>query len=142
MKLKQLHIQAAEMIKEVQDQFNRAYPFLKIEFYKKNPAAGQGFRKESRLSPELMVGEVLGKNKDGTIELSDDMSMLELEKILRDRFGLVARLFRKSGNLWMEITMSENWTLSQQNEHGKEISRSHKPDAERNGTFDYDNNIN
>jgi hypothetical protein len=142
MKIKQLHIEADNKIRQVQDEFNRAYPFLKIEFYKKSLNAAQTFRKESRLPPELAVGEALGKNKEGFIELSDDMTMLELEKTLKERFGMVARLFRKSGNLWMEITMSENWTLRQQNEHGREISWSHKPDAERNGNFDYDDNIN
>ena len=50
------------------------------------------------------------------------MKVNELEKIFKDRFNLAVQVFRKSGNLWLETTMTDNWTLQQQNNHGGEIS--------------------
>jgi hypothetical protein len=44
-------------------------------------------------------------------------------------------VFRKSGNLWLETTMTDDWTLQQQNDHGYEISTG-KKNKERPGDFD------
>ena len=48
------------------------------------------------------------------------------EKIFKDQFSLAVQVFRRSGNLWLETTMTDNWTLRQQNEHGREISTDNK----------------
>ena len=61
----------------------------------------------------------------------------ELEKIFKDQFGLAVQVFRKSGNLWLETTMTDNWTLQQQNNHGKEISAGNN---KNNVTTDFDLN--
>jgi len=50
------------------------------------------------------------------------MTVKELEKIFEDRLGLSVLVYRKSGNLWLEPTMTDNWTLAQQNENGRQIS--------------------
>jgi hypothetical protein len=63
-----------------------------------------------------------GLTRNGTIELSDYMTVGELENILRTEFGLSAQVSRKSGILWLETTMTDKWTLKQQNDHGKELS--------------------
>ena len=54
------------------------------------------------------------------------MKVEELERILKKDFGLRAQVFRKSGNLWLETTMTDGWTLAQQNYHGKELSTTEK----------------
>ena len=50
------------------------------------------------------------------------MTVGELEKLFRERFGANIQVSRKSGTLWLETTMTDNWTLKQQNEHGRELS--------------------
>lgn len=50
------------------------------------------------------------------------MKVSELEKLFKDKFKLAVQVFRKSGNLWLETTMTDNWSLLQQNNHGREIS--------------------
>ena len=57
------------------------------------------------------------------MEVLDTTTVHDLETGFRERFGLSVHVFRKSGNLWIETTMTENWTLKQQNEHGMEISK-------------------
>jgi len=54
------------------------------------------------------------------------MKVIDLEKMFKNRFNLSAQVFRKSGNLWLETTMTDNWTLLQQNNHGREISTGKK----------------
>lgn len=95
-------INRQHLIKEVQEEFNRTYPFLKIEFLKKTTTL-----------PNEMAEE---------IEVSDSMKVVELEEQLEGRFGLSVQVYRKSGNLWIETRMTRHWTLGQQNEHGEDIA--------------------
>ena len=59
---------------------------------------------------------------DADVEISEDMKVSDLEKLFKDNFKLAVQVFRKSGNLWLETTMTDNWTLLQQNNHVRELS--------------------
>ena len=50
------------------------------------------------------------------------MTVGQLEKAFRERFGLNMQVSRKSGPVWLETTVTDKWTLRQQNEHGRELS--------------------
>jgi len=65
------------------------------------------------------------KKEEGELDIPDTLTVGELENLFMDRFGLSVQVFRRSGNLWLETTMTDNWTLKQQNDHGKEISASY-----------------
>ena len=69
-----------------------------------------------------MISDARRIQYDGILEIDDSMKVSDLENTLKDQYGLLAQVFRKSGNVWLETTMSDNWTLKQQNDHGHEIS--------------------
>jgi len=128
------------LIKELQDSFTTAYPFLKIEFFKQEHGFQQASAEKQRLPAKLKISEA-GKGflKEGEIELSDLMTVGEFERDMQDRFGLSMQVFRKSGNIWLETTMTDSWTLKQQNDHGKEISGSYDTKQKyKNEEIDYD----
>jgi hypothetical protein len=114
-----------DLIKELQEEFNRTYPFLKIEFSKRKGLSQEEKRSAANggLSPE-------GKNIHSAAQkllwdefgLSDDMKVSELETVLQYQFGLPVQILRKSGNLWIETRMTRHWTLRQQNDHGEDIT--------------------
>lgn len=113
-----LHLSPSRLISEVQSEFNNIYPFLKIEFYNKSgPGPGK-----HHLAHTLTLKHA-GVKKAGQIELKDSTTVKNLEKELWQQFSLKGQISRKSGNLWLETTITDNWTLKQQNEHGKELSR-------------------
>lgn len=115
-----LHISHNRSISEVQQDFNRQYPFLKIEFYQSN-GSSTGSSKRKHLTDSLPIAKA-GLTRSGNIQLDDLMTVGQLETIFRTEFGLSAQVSRKSGVLWLETTMTDGWTLRQQNEHGKELS--------------------
>ena len=115
-----LHISHNRSINEVQQDFNRQYPFLKIEFYQNN-GPNTGSPKRQHLINSLPIAKA-GLTRSGNIQLDDLMTVGQLENIFRTEFGLSAQVSRKSGVLWLETTMTDGWTLRQQNEHGKELS--------------------
>ena len=53
------------------------------------------------------------------------MSVTELETMFRENFGLYVQVFRRSGKLWLETTATDSWTLTVQNDQGKELSDSY-----------------
>jgi hypothetical protein len=56
------------------------------------------------------------------IEFHDTTSVQDLEQLIWDAFGLSVQVFRKSGNLWLETTVTDQWSLAYQNEQGRELS--------------------
>ena len=115
------------LIEKVQIEFNRAYPFLKVEFGKTsretgpNPAALQP-ETSPRPDTDEHVHDSARSLLEKDIHLSDQLKVSELENSLSHLFGTAAQVYRKSGNLWLETSMSRDWTLKQQNDHGRDIA--------------------
>ncbi len=117
-----LHIGPLRLIGELQEDFNKVYPFLRLEFFPARPALHDGAPARQSLPAEKKIEEIQVKPVNGDIEIRDDMKVKDLEITFDKQFNLNVQVFRKSGKLWLETTMTDNWTLQQQNMHGKEIS--------------------
>lgn len=117
-----LRIAGIRSIEDVQQDFNANYPYLKLEFFR--PVNGNNTQASIRnlLSHSLKINDARRIQHDGELDINDLMKVGELENLLKQQYGLYAQVFRKSGNVWLETTMSDNWTLKQQNDHGREIS--------------------
>jgi hypothetical protein len=117
-----LHIAPNRLINDIQKEFNEAFPFLKIEFFKTRSFTRSDFMANQIIPSQRKIGDTQLAITDGDIEIVEEMKVKDLEKIFKDQFSLAMQVFRKSGNLWLETTMTDNWTLQQQNDHGREIS--------------------
>ena len=117
-------INRESQVSDIQREFNHLFPFLKLEFFKNKHSYGEGSPKQSKLSHYLLLHD-LARELPRQINLSENMTVQELEKLFEDQLGLHPQVFRKSGTLWLETTITDSWTLKQQNEHGMEISQSH-----------------
>ena len=111
-------------IGELQHDFNNQYPFLKLEFYR---SASQTIRKREHL-PYSVSLRFAGLKRQGYIDVNNDMTVGELERIFNEDFGLVAQVSRNSAGVWLETTMTDKWTLQKQNEYGKAIVKQTKTD--------------
>ena len=107
-----------EFVREVEKVFTETYPYLRIEFHRNGPrwlrSVQSGIEAEDweRLARELLKDE---------IRLTDEMTVGELEGRLKEVLGVPAVIVRRSGNFWIETSMTRNWTLKEQNEHGREL---------------------
>lgn len=118
-----LAIFADRTIKEVQEDFTNAFPYLKIEFFRNGEVRKDRYPAQMMIAHNRTLKEAwVRKKTEGTFSLSETMTVSDLENKFLDHYGLSVQVFRRSGNLWLETTMTDNWTLRQQNEHGKEIS--------------------
>ena len=115
-----LQILKGRTVGELQHDFNQAYPFLRVDIFKEiNGRSGPIIKQRLTRNIDLSAA---GKLKEGALELSDYMTVGQLEKMFRDQFGINVQVSRKSGPVWLETTVTDTWTLRQQNEHGRELS--------------------
>lgn len=118
-----LAIRGDRLISEVQSDFTLTFPFLKIEFFRKENVQRQHQPVPVKVPQHLTIRNAwMGKGGEGEMEIGELMTVSELEQSLREQFGLMVQVFRKSGKVWLETTITDKWTLKQQNDHGREIS--------------------
>jgi hypothetical protein len=115
-------VNKTKMLKTIQEEFQKCFPFLKLEFYSNSHRVGEGSSKKQALNNNLTVGETPQFKKDSTIEIEKSMKVSELEKAFANAFGLNIQVFRKSNNMWLQTTITDNWSLEKQNQNGKEIN--------------------
>ena len=56
------------------------------------------------------------------MKISPTMTVLTLETELWEKYGLSVQIFRHSGNMWIETSLTGSWTLEQQNHEGEQLT--------------------
>lgn len=105
-------------IADIQADFRRMFPYLKLEFYNLQHDIGEGSPKRALLSAHTLLKEVRTIHTEGDLLIHPEMTVNELEARFADLYGLNAQVFRRSGNLWMQTTVTDSWTLAEQNRKG------------------------
>ncbi len=72
--------------------------------------------------PGKTLGQCRVVHNKGMLTITPNMTVAELEQNFNDVYGLSVQVFRKSGNVWLETTATDDWTLKSQNEQGQELS--------------------
>lgn len=117
----QVTIQGKKTIKELIDEFNGIFPHLKLEFFKHQHDDHEGSPKKDLYKHNLTLGEIRTKEFDGTFTFNKKMVICEFEDTMRDKYGLNIQIFRRSGNLWLETTTSDDWTFEKAEQIGQEM---------------------
>lgn len=117
-KFKLMLIDNNKKIRDIQESFHKKFPFLKLEFYKGSHHEGESSPARERLNNELMIDEVRTIHSEGNLHIREEMSVAELERSFMQRFGLNAQVFRRSGNIWLQTSATDHWTLAEQNRKG------------------------
>lgn len=110
---------------EVQQVFSTMFPFLKIEVY--NRAGSFVSAEKNTKQHDRSLGECRTVHAVGKILLSPQMTSKELEELFKTEYGLRVKIFRKSGKLWLETTLTGDWTLGHQNKEGEALSNGGPP---------------
>lgn len=118
----ELRIEKGVLIKDIQKEFNAVYPYLKIEFFKSPLYAERKKPEDKEKSRLLPVSSLERFSKTGVINIEGKTTAYKLEQQFLEESGFSIKLFRKSGNLWIETTLTENWSLKKQNEEGEFMS--------------------
>ncbi|HMQ46448.1 MAG TPA: hypothetical protein PKA00_02550 [Saprospiraceae bacterium] len=113
-----MFIHSDRRITDIQNEFNTIFPGLKIVFYAKKHTAHEGSAQKNEYDPALTLGEIQTKKRTAEIELDDQLTISQFEQIMENEFGLHVQVFRRSKNLWLQTTATDDWTLEVQNRKG------------------------
>jgi hypothetical protein len=123
-----IQVNRGSSLKIIQRQFNAYYPFLKIEFFKKLSVNRPLYKAELFSVADLVSFMAGSKEEFVNIDVSRKKTIAEVEKEFETLTGITVHVFRKSGNVWVETTLTSDWSLEDQNEEAREIC-SHFTDA-------------
>jgi hypothetical protein len=125
-------VNKSKKLKTIQEEFQKNFPFLKLEFYSTSHKKSEGTFKNATLNSNLTVGEASRFSKETVVHINKKMKVSELENAFTELFGLNAQVFRKSNNTWLQTTITDNWTLEKQNQNGLEMNSPEKAYPEEN----------
>ncbi len=113
-----IRVREDKTLAEIQMEFHRLFPFLKIEFYNTPHSKGEASRKENRLDASKTLRECRWIHQMGTLEYNPKSTVAELEQAFHEVFGLSVQVFRRSEDNWLQTTITDSWTLEEQNSEG------------------------
>lgn len=111
-------------LRQVKQEFQEKFRWLKLEFYSRAHEPGQGSLEKHHLDDSLTVGEARSVTAEGEMSIHGNLKVSSLEQEFQDRYGLNVQVFRRSGEVWLQTTSTDSWTLNDQNEKGAEASGS------------------
>lgn len=106
---------------DIQKWFSGEFCFLKLEFFKPSLPHDTSSKKEMRNPSEPALGK--DRQEPAVISIDSSWTVMNLEEEFL-KAGLHVQVFRKSGNLWIETSLTNDWTLEQQNYEGELFSSS------------------
>jgi hypothetical protein len=117
-----LSITKASKIRDLQEKFTAVYPFLKIEFYKHPHEKNQLSVRKDRISPQKVISKIGRYSKADQIDIDGNRTVAELEHEFYEKFGIAMQVSRRTRNVWIETSLTDNRTLEMQNKQGEESS--------------------
>lgn len=135
-----IEIKDSRLLNEIQKEFNREFPYLKIEFFESPHKRKEALPKSKMYASNRQIGTCRRIHEEGPITVEGHDTVAKFEQAMWDNFGLSVQVFRRSGNLWIETSLTDSWTLERQNKEGLELSVHRNPykDAEENDLTDRD----
>lgn len=106
-------------VADFQKNFSSVFPFLKIEFFKPTAKVeDKSYKSNSFLSASEKIG-----NSTKKININNQTTVTELKKLLSDELGVLPLIYRKSGSMWIETSLTEDWSLERQNSEAEQMNK-------------------
>jgi hypothetical protein len=117
----------------IQEEFTQSFPYLKLEFFAKPHSEGGGSAKKIIRHNSKTLGECRTIHNSGRITITPQMTVTDLEQRFADVYGLGVQVFRKSGKVWLETTVTDSWTLKEQNAEGEALDKAFQVGSPNSG---------
>ncbi|MEO6932652.1 MAG: hypothetical protein ABI151_13550 [Chitinophagaceae bacterium] len=107
-------------LQEIRQEFNKIYSNLSIDFY----APSKNSLKDSpgKLDYTVPLKEICHISNVQLVNIDAHTTVNELKVKFMEACGLLISMSRKSANVWVDTKFTGNWTLSDQNFEGKQVT--------------------
>lgn len=113
-----MRINKDQKLKDVQSLFTSIFPGLKIEFYRHAQEGYDGPYTLLHYDNGTVLGDVNENIRDQQISTDESMKVSDFEKNISEVLGINVQVFRRSKELWLQTTKTDDWTLKTQNLKG------------------------
>ncbi|MDX2071301.1 MAG: hypothetical protein SFV55_22935 [Haliscomenobacter sp.] len=114
-----IQISPNDHISDVQNAFSAAYPHLKLQFFSKPHGESKGsFAKFMIHDRNTQLRDLNPALRASSISITPDIITWALEKSFEEVFNLHVQVFRQSGSIWLETSVSDHLTLAEQEVKG------------------------
>ena len=110
-------------VKDIRKEFEKEFPYLKIEFLRKKSPAQPDVSKFETVSPNCKLIDVMGVMKEGEIVINGSETVAELKQSLQSKFNLPIQISPKTCTGRIATTYSDHLTLARQNRIGREACK-------------------
>jgi uncharacterized protein YheU (UPF0270 family) len=117
-----LHIQDDRTLKELQDDFSQAFPYLKLEFFSRPHKKGEASLGKNKLNPFLQIVAIRSGHRNGAIEISEEQTIQEVEQSLQKEYELPVQIYHFTKAGWIVTDVADIATLKELNEQGKQAA--------------------
>lgn len=123
----QIHINNKLKLADARDRFEKCYPGLSLRFYKKVHDSHNESSERDRYSDQTLFGEILNKGIEGEMEIKSFYTVGQVEKVLEEKFGLFAQVFRSENGVWIQTSSTDKYTLHQEQAMSRNATVSIEP---------------
>jgi hypothetical protein len=113
-KKSKITINSETRISHLINRFNKLFPFLRIEVFRK----GEDFDVGQR---DFKLFDISIHKLPSSFHFNGESKVIEVETLFEYNLGLKISIFRKMGTSIVETAFTSDWTLNHQNLIGKEI---------------------
>ncbi|MBP6812944.1 MAG: hypothetical protein KA138_15555 [Saprospiraceae bacterium] len=112
----QLNIASDKTMGQVQDEFTSFFPNLKLVFFTKAHDAYKGSPAKFLISGhDTLLSTMSARVPASAVLLMElEMPVWQFERLFENEYGLHVQVFRRSGNTWLETSVSDDLTLEEQ----------------------------
>ena len=115
-----IHISDDVKLKDIKETFNNKFPHLKIEFFAEEHEEGEASSYSSMYDDELYLKHIRKNHTQGNLSIDGHVKTSTFENGFKEHFGVNIQVWRRSGNMWLQTTSTDEWTLSRQEKKGIE----------------------
>lgn len=113
-----LKLNPSSTIKEIKKKFHSQFEGVKIEFYKNSHQENEGSSIQDQLDEDITIAELNPKFQAEVIQFNEENQVIEVENVFKEKLNLNIQVFRRSNDVWLQTSKTDNWTLKVQNQKG------------------------
>jgi hypothetical protein len=110
-------------LKELKEEFKTKFPHLSIQFYNTSHNPNEGNIRQNILDENLKVGDVRTLHIEGEMSIDGHLKTSAFEQMFKNTFGVNVQVFRKAGDIWLQTTITDHWTLAEQERAAQEYEK-------------------
>lgn len=119
--MKSIIIKDDKTLIEIKQAFNSHFPHLKIEFFSVKHLEDEASPRNALFDDKMLLKDIRKNHHEGELSIDGHLKTTSFEQMFYDKFGVTVQVYRKSGNLWLQTIVTDNWTLAEQERKGVQM---------------------